>query len=91
LARRLGKHVGHYPSERGYVFTSAEGKPIRHRNFYGRHFQPAGQRVQSLHDDVRFHDLRHTCAALLIANGRYMEEVQLRPCAGDPTETTLPA
>jgi integrase len=25
---------------------------------------------------VRFHDLRHTCAALLIAAGRHVEEVK---------------
>jgi integrase len=25
---------------------------------------------------LRFHDLRHTCAALLIANGRHMEETK---------------
>ncbi len=27
-------------------------------------------------ESVRFHDLRHTCAAILIANGRHMEEVK---------------
>jgi hypothetical protein len=26
--------------------------------------------------DLRFHDLRHTCAAILIANGQHMEEVK---------------
>jgi integrase len=26
--------------------------------------------------ELRFHDLRHTCAALLIANGRHMEETK---------------
>jgi integrase len=26
---------------------------------------------------LRFHDLRHTCAAFLIANGRHMEEVKI--------------
>jgi integrase len=26
--------------------------------------------------DVRFRDLRDTCAALLIANGRHMEEIK---------------
>jgi len=30
----------------------------------------------TLPTDLRFHDLRHTCAALLIANGRHMEEVK---------------
>lgn len=34
----------------------------------------AGRRAH--YDGVRFHDLRHTCAALLIAAGRHMEEVK---------------
>jgi integrase len=29
-----------------------------------------------LPERLRFHDLRHTCAALLIANGRHLEEVK---------------
>lgn len=29
-----------------------------------------------LPDGLPLHDLRHTCAALLIANGRHMEEVK---------------
>jgi integrase len=28
------------------------------------------------YEGIRFHDLRHTCAALLIAAGRHMEEVK---------------
>jgi integrase len=31
---------------------------------------------QAIPETLRFHDLRHTCAALLIANGRHMEEVK---------------
>jgi integrase len=75
LAEMLGEHVGRYPSADGYVFTSAGGGPIRHRNFYRRHFRPAVARA-GLPDGLRFHDLRHTCAAFLIANGRHMEEVK---------------
>jgi integrase len=40
-----------------------------------RHFKPAVV-AAGLPGDVRFHDLRHTCAALLIANGRHMEEIK---------------
>ena len=75
LAQMLGEHVGQYPSSEGFVFTAAQGGPIRHRNFYQRHFQPAVLRA-GLPPGLRFHDLRHTCAALLIANGRHMEEVK---------------
>jgi integrase len=75
LCELLGEHVGRYPSEAGFVFTAAEGGPIRHRNFMARHYKPAVV-AAGLPTDVRFHDLRHTCAALLIANGRHMEEIK---------------
>jgi len=57
------------------VFTATEGGPLRWRNFYARHFRPAVARAR-LPKQLRFHDLRHTCAALLIANGRHMEEMK---------------
>ena len=85
LAEMLGEHVGRYSA--GYLFTAAEGDPVRHRNFMRRHFQPAcivldfGQVVKDeagarQYEGLRFHDTRHTCAALLIANGRHLEEVK---------------
>ncbi len=40
-----------------------------------RHFKPAVTRA-GFPEALRFHDLRHTCAALLIANGRHLEEVK---------------
>lgn len=75
LCEMLGAHIGQYPSTDGWVFTMAEGGPIRQRNFYRRHFKSAVGR-SGLPEDLRFHDLRHTCAALLIANGRHIEEVK---------------
>jgi integrase len=75
LAQMLGEHIGKYQSEQGFVFTAAHGGPLRHRNFYQRHFRPAVARTE-LPEGLRFHDLRHTCAAILIANGRSMEEVK---------------
>ena len=75
LAQLLGEHVGRYPSPEGFVFTAREGGPVRHRNFMARHYKPALP-AAGLPSDVRFHDLRHTCAALLIASGRQMHEVK---------------
>jgi integrase len=75
LADMLGEHVGRYPSADGFVFTAAKGGPLRWRNFYDRHFRPAVRRA-GLPRGFRAHSLRHTCAALLIANGRHMEEVK---------------
>ena len=75
LATMLGEHLGRYPSRERFVFSAAKGGPIRHRNFYQRHFRPAVRRA-GLDEGLRFHDLRHTCAALLIAAGRHLEEVK---------------
>lgn len=56
------------------VFTSPTGAPLHHGNFYRRHFRPAVGRAaiesakvgETFPSGLRFHDLRHTCAALMI-------------------------
>ncbi len=50
--------------ESGLVFTSTIGTPLDPRNAF-RLFQEALQRAGLPH--IRFHDLRHTCASLLLA------------------------
>jgi integrase len=78
LADMLAEHIDRYPSG-SFVFTAAAGGPVRHRNFSRRHFRPAADRLAAdghVPAGLRWHDLRHTCAALLIANGRHIEEVK---------------
>jgi integrase len=75
LAEMIGEHMGQFSSEE-YVFTAAGGGPVRHRNFTRRHFKPVVEATEGLPDGLRWHDLRHTCAALLIANGRHLEEAK---------------
>ncbi len=72
----LSEHIGRFPSLEGHVFSSAEGQALRRRNFYRRHFVPAVRRARL--EPLRFHDLRHTCAALLIAQGSHPKEIQER-------------
>ena len=83
----LGQHIGRYPSVDGWVFTAAEGGPVHHRNFRRRHFHDACVTAElgtvtkdklgkAHYDGVRFHDLRHTAASLLIAADRSLQEVK---------------
>lgn len=76
LVDMLAGHLEAYTSTGGYVFTSTEGTALR-RHFYRRHFKPAVKRA-GLTPALRFHDLRHTCAALLIAQGAHPKEIQER-------------
>ncbi|MGH2774739.1 MAG: tyrosine-type recombinase/integrase [Actinomycetota bacterium] len=75
LADMLGEHLGHYPST-GYVFTSRDGGPVRQRNFRRRHFKPAATEADLT--GIRFHDLRHSCAAILIQLGWNPKQIQDR-------------
>jgi len=70
LAERTGK-----PED--FVFTAPDGGPLRHTNFYRRHFKPAVHRTD-IDPSTRFHDLRHTAAALMIAEGAHLLVVKER-------------
>ena len=61
------------------VFCAVEGGPMRHNNWYSRTFKPIVKQVLPKHlHGVRFHDLRHTCAALLIAESAHPKAIQQR-------------
>ncbi|HEX2063260.1 MAG TPA: tyrosine-type recombinase/integrase [Acidimicrobiales bacterium] len=59
------------------VFAAPEGGPLQHRVFYRRYFRPAIE-AAGLPAAVRFHDLRHTCAAFLIAQGAHPRAIMER-------------
>jgi integrase len=71
LAEHLATHVG--IAEDALVFTSPSGEPLRRGNFSRRVWKPA---LETASLDLRPHDLRHTCAALLIAEGAHPKAVQ---------------
>jgi integrase len=78
LAAELGDHVATLgPDPEAFVFTAPHGGPLAHRNFYRRHYRPAVQRA-TLPARTRFHDLRHTAAALMIAEGAHVLAVKER-------------
>lgn len=58
------------------VFRSATGSKFDHNNFYNRHFKPAAARIGVA--ELRFHDLRHTNAALLISLGAHPRAIMER-------------
>ncbi len=62
-----------------YVFQTVTGAPIRHNQFYKRYFKPAVRAaLPKAKHGLRFHDLRHTCASLLIAAGAHPKAIQVR-------------
>lgn len=76
-------------SKEDLVFTAKNGGPMRHGNFYRRHFKPAVQRVSAFPPELaslRFHDLRHTYAAFLIDQGAHPKMIQ--QCLGHSSITT---
>ena len=60
-----------------FVFVSQHGKFLRRSNFRRGHFKPA-LALARLDPAIRFHDLRHTCAALMIEQGAHPKEIQSR-------------
>ena len=53
--------------EQGLVFPNTLGTPMDYTNLVPRHFKPLLRRAGL--PDIRFHDLRHTCATLLLTKG----------------------
>jgi integrase len=67
---------GSLPSS-SFVFTDVDGGVLRGARFRRRYWKPAVLRA-GLPSGLRFHDLRHTCASLLIAEGAHPKEIQAR-------------
>jgi len=60
------------------VFTAPLGGPLRHDVYYRKHFKPAVKTALPKHEGFRFHDLRHTHASMLIAQGVNMKAISAR-------------
>lgn len=74
LVEKLAKHLEGVPNDpQALVFTSG-GKPLRGSNWRTRVWLPALERAGL--PAMRIHDLRHTCAALLISQGHSPKSIQ---------------
>jgi integrase len=62
------------PNDRGLVFPSPRGEILNDDNFRHRLFRPAVRRTKLT--GFRFHDLRHTYAALMVAAGAHPKYLQ---------------
>jgi integrase len=71
----LAAHLTQFPSD-DLVFTTTQGHPIRWTNFRRRYWKPA--LVAAELPDVRFHDLRHSHASILIAQGTHPKVISSR-------------
>jgi integrase len=60
--------------DQGLVFTTEAGPPINPSNLRQRSFAPLLKKAGLPH--IRLHDLRHTCATLLLSKGVHPKFVQ---------------
>ena len=87
LARLLGDHLTARVSAgpEDLLFTSSSGGPVRGSNFRRRVWKPAVMAIG--HENLRIHDLRHTCASLLIDAGASLVDVAAHLGHENPTTT----
>lgn len=69
----LRRHVEGQKRKQGLLFVTSNGTPISPRNLV-RHFKQAVE--QAGLPEIRFHDLRHTCATLHLVAGTHPKTVQ---------------
>lgn len=67
------KLCGNCYIESDYIYVNDLGEPYQ-PNFVSQHFRALLEKNQFR--VIRFHDLRHTCASLLLKNGVSMKEIQ---------------
>jgi integrase len=57
-----------------FVFANRRGNPVSRQDLATRSFKPLLRRAGL--PDARFHDLRHTCATILLQAGKHPKYVQ---------------
>jgi len=76
LERQLSEMqmLGDAYADQGLVFTTDTGAPVNPSNVRQRSFAPLLKKANL--PRIRFHDLRHTCATLLLGKGTHPKLVQ---------------
>jgi len=73
------------PNHLDLVFPNGTGNPIDHHNLVRRYFEPVLKAAKL--PKIRFHDLRHTYASLLIEQGENIKYIQSQLGHSSPTVT----
>jgi integrase len=73
------------PNKLDLVFPNEAGQPLNHCNVVNRYFAPALKDAKI--DKIRFHDLRHTYASLLIEQGENIKYIQSQLGHSNPMVT----
>ena len=74
MSPRLNKNVGGTWPGVSLITRTLRGGPIRYSNFYRRVWKPTLNEAGL--PDMGIHALRHTCAAMLIAQGAHPKAIQ---------------
>lgn len=72
-------------NELGLIFPNEAGKPMDHNNLLKRHYELALKAANL--PKIRFHDLRHTYASLLIDQGENIKYIQSQLGHSSPSVT----
>jgi integrase len=60
--------------DQGLIFPSSIGTPTNSKNLYWRSFKPLLKKAGL--PDIKFHELRHTCATIRFMKGQHPKQVQ---------------
>lgn len=74
LTRMSVEALRRIPKTGQWVFCTRTGRPVSVHNLHNRSWKPLLRRAGL--PDIRFHDLRHTCATLLLTKGVHPKVVQ---------------
>ena len=74
LAKQADEETGEKPPFPEWVFCNRAGNPLEYYNLKHRHFEKCLEKAGLRR--IRFHDLRHTLASLLIQNGESLAYVK---------------